>query len=63
MNEEKRMLNNLSEALLNQTLEELTNKALQIFIFQTESKIIELEKQSEQLRLEAKVEIPPKTGN
>ena len=55
-----KMLNNLSEALLGQILNELTDKALQIFIFQTRSKIIELEKQSKQLKLEVKVEIPPK---
>jgi len=54
------MLSNLREALLNQTLEELTDKALQVFIFESESEITELKKQSEQLRLEAKVEIPPK---
>jgi len=54
------MLNNLSEALLGQILNELTDKALQIFIFQTRSKIIELEKQSKQLKLEVKVEVPPK---
>ena len=58
--ETEQMLNNLREALLNQTLEELTEKALQVFIFESESEITELQKQSEQLRLEAKVEIPPK---
>ena len=59
MNEEKRMLNNLSEALLNQTLEELTDKALQIFIFQTEEQVKELRKQLEQC-WENKIQIPPK---
>jgi len=39
------MLNNLNQALLNQTLKELTDKALQVFIFESESEITELQKQ------------------
>jgi len=59
------MLNNLNKALLNQTLEELTDKALQVFIFESESEIIELQKQlnlAHEKQL-TQIEIPIKGNN
>jgi len=56
-------LANLRLALTNQTLPELTDKALQVFIFQTEERIIELKKEIEQIKkqqLQAQIESFPK---
>ena len=63
--ETEQMLNNLNKALLNQTLEELTDKALQVFIFESESEIIELQKQlnlAHEKQL-TQIEIPIKGNN
>jgi len=59
------MLNNLNKALLNQKLEELTDKALQVFIFESESEIIELQKQLNLAREKqlTQIEIPIKGNN
>jgi hypothetical protein len=55
-------LTNLDLVLTNQTLNETTDKVLQIFIFQTENKIKELKKQNEQY-WEAKIQQPPYNPN
>ena len=54
------ILDNLELALTNQTLPELTDKALQVFIFQSEEKIKELRRENEQY-WETKIEQPPKS--
>ena len=63
--ETEQMLNNLNKALLNQKLEELTDKALQVFIFESESEITELQKQLNLAREKqlTQIEIPIKGNN
>ena len=53
-------LTNLRLALVNQTLPELTDKALQVFIFQSEERIKELRRENKQY-WETKIEQPPKS--
>ena len=54
------ILTNLWLALTNQTLPELTDKALQVFIFQSEERIKELRRENDQY-WETKIEQPPKS--
>jgi len=57
------ILTNLHLALVNQILSELTDQALQIFIFQGEERIKELKKELEEIKeekLATKIEFLPK---
>ena len=54
------ILTNLKLALINQTIQELTDKALQVFIFQSEEGIKELRRENKQY-WETKIEQPPKS--